>query len=150
HAGLHLGMPRQGGYGVDRQYDCHLSDLSATPDDAHIRLVARGAANDDLVDETAEQRFSVLTTQRRVRPELGKPLAEGNDLGAQTRIEAVGLGRRSGFLPRERLLGSAELQERGLPASLQLGCDEPVVGIDSVELPLGETRLVAETVDLLR
>jgi hypothetical protein len=65
------------------------------------------------------------------------------------RIETVGLGRRSGFPPRERLLGAAELRERGLPAPLELGRDKPVVGIDSVELPLGVMRLVAETVDLL-
>jgi hypothetical protein len=84
-----------------------------------------------------------------VRPELGKPLAEDNELGAQTRIETVGLGRPSGFPPRERLLGAAELRERGLPAPLELGPDKPVVGIDSVELPLGVMRLVAETVDLL-
>jgi hypothetical protein len=88
----------------------------------------------------------VLTTHRRVRPELGKSLAERNDFGAQTRIEPVGLGRRSGFPPRERLLGPAQLRERGLPEPLEARLAERV----DPDNRLVAAELVAETVDLLR
>src|SRR5436190_6769454 len=50
---------------------------------------------------------------------------------------------------RQRFLSPAELQERRLPTPLEFGRDEPVVGVDPVELALGETGFVAETVNLL-
>src|SRR5438105_839205 len=65
-------------------------------------------------------------------------------------IWSDGAVRSSSCPPRERFHCAAELREGCLPAPLELGGDEPVVGIDSVELPLGEAGLVSETVDLLR
>ena len=74
------------------------------------------------------------------RPDLGHPLAESNDLRAQPRIDPVGPGSGGHSPSRERFLNPAELQERRLPTPLEFGRDEPIVGVDPVELALGERR----------
>jgi len=82
----------------------------------------------------------MLAANRWVGPDLGQPLAESNDLRAQPRIDPVGPGSGGRSPSRERFLSTAELQERRLPTPLEFGRDEPVVGVDPVELALGERR----------
>jgi hypothetical protein len=149
HARLHLAVARQRGDGVDRQCNRHFGYLTAPPDDPHLGHIPSSAAHDDLVDEAAEQGLPVLAANRWVGPDLGQPLAESNHLRAQPRIDPVGPGSGGRSPSRERLLSTAELQERRLSTPLEFGRDEPVVGVDPVELALGETGLVAETIDLL-
>jgi hypothetical protein len=48
------------------------------------------------------------------------------------------------------LLGLSQFAQRDLPTLLQFGGDQAVVGVDAIELPLGEQRLVAQPLHLLR
>ena len=49
----------------------------------------------------------------------------------------------------QRILRTPDLLQRRLPAALQLGGNEAVVGIDAVELSLCKRRLVATAFELL-
>src|SRR6185369_361305 len=123
--------------------------LAAAPYDTHLRAVSSGTAQDHLVDQTAQQRLAMLAADRGIGPQFGEALAEGDDLGPQARIEPIGLGLDLACAPREGLFGATQRAERRLPAPLEFGRDEPIVGIDVVELPFGEAGFVAEPLDLL-
>ena len=115
----------------------------------HVLAVSSGTAQDHLVDQTAQQRLAMLAADRGIGPQFGEALAEGDDLGPQARIEPIGLGLDLACAPREGLFGATQRTERRLPAPLEFGRDEPIVGIDAVELPFGEAGFVAEPLDLL-
>src|SRR3954464_5499771 len=149
HLLLHLAVSGQGSHGVDRQQDLQLGGLTATPYAPRLRAVSSGTAQDHLVDQTAQQRLTMLAADRGIGPQFGEALAEGDDLGPQAGIEPIGLGLDLAFAPREGLFGATKRAERRLPAPLKFGRDEPIVGIDAVELPFGETGFVAEPLDLL-
>ena len=48
----------------------------------------------------------------------------------------------------ERLLGRPNLLQRGLPATLEFGRDQTIVGIDAVELTFCQRRSVALALEL--
>src|SRR3954468_15730584 len=141
HLLLHLAVSGQGSHGVDRQQDLQLGGLATAPYDTHLRAVSSGTAQDHLVDQTAQQRLAMLAADRGIGPQFGEALTEGDDLGPQAGIEPIGLGLDLACAPREGLFGATQCAERRLPAPLEFGRDEPIVGIDAVELPFGEAGL---------
>src|SRR3954454_4259860 len=128
HLLLHLAVSRQGSHGVDRQQDLQLGGLATAPYDPHLRAVSSGTAQDHLVYQTAQQRLAMLAADRGIGPQFGEALAEGDDLGPQAGIEPIGLGLDLACTPREGLFGATKRAERRLPAPLEFGRDEPIVG----------------------
>ena len=102
-------------------------------------------ADVDLVEQAAQQPFSVLVGGGRCRPHGGEIVAEREDgcflLGGQ--------GFRSCcFAAGEFGLGVGEGLQRGVPLGLQSAGDQPVVRVDGAVAALGAAGLVAGLLDL--
>jgi hypothetical protein len=131
---FHGRSPLQVSEGPDGDWDRHGGRRPAFPHNTGLDLVPRGPMDDDFVNQTAEQRFALRLGQhvRLPQPRKRAPKVEegGPQLGGQggfcahRRLDALG---RGGFCHREGAEGR-------LPAPLQFGGDQPVVGIDPVEL----------------
>jgi hypothetical protein len=59
-----------------RDWDIEHSDIAATPHDAGMDTIARGPMDDDLVDQTTQQRLFACGGQERSLPQLWQVLSE--------------------------------------------------------------------------
>ena len=89
---LHLAGRRQAGQGVHRHRDLRGGRVAAPPDDPRLDRVGGNAADDDLVDQAAEQRLLLRLSEVTLVPEsreVPPNLLEGS---ASTRAGSSGMG----------------------------------------------------------
>ena len=82
-------MSRQRGQGVDGHHHGELGGRSAAPHDAHLRPITRAAAQDDFIDQTAQECLTVLSTRCRICPEGWEALNEVRRIGAETERASI-------------------------------------------------------------
>ena len=84
-----------------------------------------------------------------VSAQIGVTTGESDNLAGEILADHRLRGRPGRRLLGERRLGRPNLLQRGLPATLEFGRDETIVGIDAVELPLRQCRGVSFPLDLV-
>lgn len=91
----------------------------------------------------------MIPAGRRIVPQRRKAISEGDPpwhAHHEERPGFIGLGHLS---RNQSFLGSAQLEQSGFPPPIQFASHQPVVGIDAIELALGEGCLIAQPVNLL-
>ncbi len=91
----------------------------------------------------AQQRLALCIRRPSVSPNFGQTAGKADDLVVQCLADCHLRDALLRALASNGLLGDANLVQRYLPAALELGGDEPVIGINAVELALGKCSLVA-------
>ena len=126
-----------------------LADGASAPYDPRPGDIVLAAVEHHLLHETAQQRLAFGVARARISPDLRQAARQADDIV----IDCLDDGNRRDRLRRrcsgQRLLRSPDLPQGRLPAALQLGGNEAVVGIDAVELSLSKRRLVATAFELL-
>src|SRR5262245_35617384 len=89
-----------------------------SPDNTDLKGVRRGAMDDDLVDETAQERLLLLRCQQVLPPQF-RDLPTGPEEGFPVLGAERLVGRRLLLVVPATLLGVLEFAQRCLPASLQ-------------------------------
>ena len=128
----------------------------ALPHYAAFDLVGGDVAEDDLLDEAAQQGLFLAPGEQASVPDLGQPPAdvlEGGPRGISFGLTLCG-GDPFSRSPRApagvfALLGPPQLAQSILPSPLQLCGHKAVVGIGPLEAPAGEFGLVAQALELL-
>ena len=120
----------------------------ADPNNSRLHSIRRQAVQCDLVDQTPQERFLLLSREQVLLPDLRQPLPNRSKGG----LQFCGQCKRN----NDNLIGLCcgifcffQLSQRGFPSSLELGGDMAIVGTDAVELTLCECRLITQPFDLL-
>src|SRR4051794_17682680 len=143
-----LHAARETGESVDLHLHVKLADSPAAPYDPDASNIALAAIENHLLDEVAQQCLALTGGGRRIRPDLRQVAGEDDDLAVERLADHRLRQRlRSGLLG-ERLLGRTNLVQCRFPPAFQFAGDETVVGIDAVELPFGQSRLLPLALEL--
>src|SRR5262245_29649922 len=107
--------------GANRNRNVEAGRLSSAPDNPGIDVVGERAVDDNLVDETAQERLLLRPAEYAPLPDRGQPLTQVNERSPQCGIERDGLLVLLQLLQPRKLFGGLESTQRLLPALLQFG-----------------------------
>ena len=134
---------------IDGDRNVEAGRLSSAPDNPGMDVVGERAVDDDLVDETAQERLLLRPAEHVALPDRGQLLTQVKERRPQSGIKRQGLVFLLETVGLCLLFGGFERTKRLLPALFEFGSHQAIVGIYSAELPLHETCFIPQPLHLL-